>query len=194
MKLIKKIYDNKILKRLYAFVKVIITIFLLMVLFIVVLQRFSNNNITIGGIRIFCVISRSMSPQYEIGDILITKKVPAQSLEVDDVVTYVGNKNDFEGVVITHKIISKTTRDGKYYFITKGIANETSDPEISYDQIYGKVVYKSFFVSAISRLMSNMVAYYIIFTVVGLIVSFQIVRIVFQAREQESDDDEEEEK
>lgn len=193
MKKLRKIFENKVVSIIYKIIKAITTVILLMVLFIIILQRFSDNNLAVGGLRVFCVVSKSMAPKYDIGDILFTKKVPAEKIVVGDDVTYLGNKGDFNGMVVTHKVISKTKEEGKYLFTTKGLANDVVDPEISYDQIYGKVMYRAYLLSFISKLINNIVINYIVFTIVGLIASIQVVRIVFQLKE-ESDDNEKGEK
>ena len=178
------VISYKILKWLFS---VVVGIMLVLIL----VQKFSNNNLAIGGIRIFWVASESMKPEYDIGDIIVTKKVDASDLKVGDNVTYHGEKGQVQDVIVTHKIISSRQSDGKYYFITKGTANETPDPEIKYSQIYGKVEYKTVVLSYISKLMNNVYIYYGMFTVIGVMASYQIVKIVFDKDEDDEDGEEE---
>lgn len=183
-----KIENNKFLNVSYRILKVIFTIFLISALIVVLIQKFFNNK-AIMGYRVFSVASESMKEEYSIGDIIIIKEVEPSELKVGDNVTYVGKKGNLNGLIITHKIMSVRKENNDYYYITKGTSNEIEDPEISYQQIYGKVIYKTIVFSYVGRLMSNVYSYYALFTVVGLYASYQVVKIKF---EDEEDEDEEE--
>lgn len=183
-----KIENNKFLNISYRILKIIFTIFLISALIVVLIQKFFNNK-AIMGYRVFSVASESMKEEYAIGDIIIIKEVEPSELKVGDNVTYVGKKGNLNGLIITHKIMSVRKENNDYYYITKGTSNEIEDPEISYQQIYGKVIYKTIVFSYVGRLMSNVYSYYALFTVVGLYASYQVVKIKF---EDEEDEDEEE--
>jgi hypothetical protein len=47
------------------------------------------------------------------------------------------------------------------------------------------VQHKTVLLSFLGRLMSNIIAYYIIFIIVGLMVSYQIVKIVYDSKEED---------
>ncbi len=185
----EKIENNKFLNISYRVLKAIFTVFLIFALIVVLIQKFFNNK-AIMGYRVFSVASESMKEEYSIGDIIIIKEVDASELKVGDNVTYVGRKGNLSGLIITHKIMSVRKDNNDYYYITKGTSNEIEDPEISYQQIYGKVIYKTIVFSYVGRLMSNVYSYYALFTLVGLYASYQVVKIKF---EDEEDEDEEKE-
>lgn len=185
----EKIENNKFLNISYRVLKAIFTVFLIFALIVVLIQKFFNNK-AIMGYRVFSVASESMKEEYSIGDIIIIKEVDASELKVGDNVTYVGRKGNLSGLIITHKIMSVRKDNNDYYYITKGTSNEIEDPEISYQQIYGKVIYKTIVFSYVGRLMSNVYSYYALFTIVGLYASYQVVKIKF---EDEEDEDEKEE-
>ena len=50
------------------------THFLLVILLVVVLQKFTNNKIALGNIYIFQVATGSMEPVYKVGDIIVVSK------------------------------------------------------------------------------------------------------------------------
>ena len=181
-----KIENNKFLNVSFKIFKVIFTIFLIFALIVVLIQKFFNNK-AIMGYRVFSVASESMKEEYSIGDIIIIKEVDASELKVGDNVTYVGKKGNLNGLIITHKIISVRKENDNYYYITKGTSNEIEDPEISYSQIYGKVIYKTLVFSYVGRLMSNVYSYYALFTLVGLYASYQVVKIKFEDEEDEDE-------
>lgn len=163
----KKILDNKVIKIIGKIIYVLLYIIILVTLLVVLTQRFSNNNFTIVGFRIFNVATGSMVPEYNVGDILISKEIDPNELQVGDNIVYQGEKQDFKGKIVTHKIIEKREENGKLFFTTKGIANEEADPEISEDQIYGKIVYKT---------INNIYAFYfLIFIPIAIIICKLII-------------------
>ena len=61
--MLKKITENPVLKLINNIVYVILFLIVASVLFVVILQRASNNDIALGGIRIFNIVSESMVPK-----------------------------------------------------------------------------------------------------------------------------------
>ena len=179
------------MKIILKIIKGIITIFLIIVLFLVLLQKVTNNKMAIGNIYIFEVASESMVPDYLVGDVIVVKKAEPNSLNVGDDVTYLGNASGLNGLTITHRIISKRTENNVNYYTTKGIANPLEDPEISENDIYGKVVYKTVLFSYVGRLMTNIVVYYLLFVSVGIAFAYEVITgFIIKGK----DDDKQEEK
>ena len=178
------------MKILLKIIKGIVTCFLFAVLLLVMFQKFSNNRITLGNIYIFQVASQSMLPEYRVGDIIVVKKTELSDLQVGDDVTYMAIGTEYAGITITHRIIEKHFVNGKYSFITKGIANTAEDPEVSGDNIYGKVVYHTVLFSFVGRLMTNIVIYYLLFISVGVAFSYELITTFFMKDMKEEDDSE----
>ena len=136
MQNIKKVI-SVIWKILYKFIVLCV---IMMVIFAIV-QKTSNNRASIGGIKIFTVITGSMIPVYEIGDIIIVKEVPPEEIKVGDDIVYEGEKGSYKNKTITHRVILIDEKDdGNYKIITKGVANTAQDPEINQSQVLGKVI------------------------------------------------------
>jgi signal peptidase I len=184
-KIKEKIENNPILIVLTKIIKTILYIFLSCVLVLIIVQKVTKNNFAIGGVRIFTIVSGSMVPEYQIGDVLISESVKPEELKIGDNVTYYGEKGDMANLVVTHKIINIRQENGKLYFITKGTANPVADPEITQDQIYGRVAYKTVFFSWLGKIMSNIVAYYVLFIIIALLTSYQIVKSIFEKDEED---------
>lgn len=165
------------MKKLFNILKGIITVILLVLLFVIILQKVSNNKITVFGYHIFTVASESMVPVYQVGDIIISKTINPSEINVGDDVTYLGEESNLKGLIITHRVIEKNEIDGKYYFITKGVANDTQDPKITESNILGKVVYKTVFLSFFGRLMKNIVFYYLSFMIIGVGAFYEFITI-----------------
>ena len=63
--MLKKIRENKILRSIYNVIYTLLVIIVLAILIVVILQRVSNNTITVAGIRMFNIVTESMVPKYE---------------------------------------------------------------------------------------------------------------------------------
>ena len=132
---------KKILEIIKKIVDVVLTIFVILFVSMICLQRFSNNEISIFKYRIFTVVSGSMEPEYNIGEVLISKEIDPKDIKVGDDVSYLGNTGTFKDKVVTHRVIEiETDVDGKLAFHTKGLANLVEDPVVYENQIYGVVV------------------------------------------------------
>ena len=187
---VKKIMENKTLRIIGNILYILLFIIVLLMLVVVILQRVTDNSVTIGGYRIFTVATGRMVPKYEVGDILISKEIEPKNIKVDDDIVYKGKTGSFKDKVVTHRVISINEENGKFKIVTKGIANEEVDPEITDDQVYGKVIYKVQSLSFISRLISNIyVFYFFIFVPIAIIIFRQIKQIASPDEDDESDEE-----
>lgn len=171
-----KVLDNKFIKFLIKFIKVVVWIFVLLVIFVILVQRIFNNQVSIGSYRMFTVVTGSMEPVYNVGDVVISKEVDPSTIKKGDDVVYLGEKDDFKDKIVTHRVIKIEKKEGDYYFTTKGVANEYSDPVISSDQIYGKVVYRPVVLSFLSGILNTRLGFYLlIFVPVAFLIFLEIL-------------------
>ena len=153
---LKKIKENKVLKFIGNLLYTLMFLLVVLLLVVVIMQRVTNNNITIGGIRIFSVATGSMVPVYEVGDILISKEIKPEKIKVGDDLVYVGKEGTFKNKVVTHRVNSvEKQEDGNYKIITQGVANNAEDPEINQTQVLGKVLSKLHILSFLGKLVRN---------------------------------------
>ena len=163
-------------------------------LVIVILQRATDNSVALGGYRIFTVATGSMVPVYEVGDILIAKEIKPEEIKVDDDLVYKGKEGSFKDKVVTHRVLSIQEENGTYKIITKGVANTEQDPEITQEQVYGKVIYQVKSLSFISKMISNIyVFYFLIFVPIAFIIFKQIKNIVESYKDDEDEEEDEDE-
>lgn len=186
----EKIANNKPLRIILGILKFVIYAFLVTLLLTIVVQKISQNKKTIGGFMLFTVASESMKGEYEVGDIIISKSVPENELKVGDNITYLGKEGAVNGLVITHKLVEIEESENGKIFTTKGLTNIIPDPSITYDQIYGKVIYKTTILSYVSGLIRNRIVYYVSFIVIGLLVSIELVSAIFEGKREDDDADE----
>ena len=162
MKNVKEKQNNKKLKIILATVRAMVIVLFVAFIVVVCLQRFSENKISFFNYRMFTVISGSMKPKYDIGDVLLSKKVDPSKIKIGDAVTYQGRSDGFAGKVITHEVIGVgKNSSGKYVFKTQGLANLVEDPAVLEDQLYGVVIYKSLILSAIYKIVATNIGFYI---------------------------------
>ena len=187
---IKKIKNNKALRIIGEIIYVLLFLLVILMLIVVVLQRVSDNSVTLGGFRLFSVATGSMVPEYEVGDVLIAKEIEPSEIKVGDDIVYRGKEGSFNGKIVTHRVISITEQDGVYHIITKGLANQEQDPEITDEQVYGKIVYQVKSLSAISKLTSNVyIFYFCIFVPIAIIIVRQIRQIALSKDEEDDEED-----
>ena len=180
----KKFFDSKAFKIVKTVLRVMIWFCLFAFVISVCLQSFSNNKLSFFNYRMFTVITGSMKPKYDIGDVLIDKKIKAEDIKVGDAITYQGLSNSYKDKVITHQVVKIEKKDGKYYYHTKGLANLVEDPLVSYDQVLGKVIYKSILISFVYKIISTNVGFYafIIVPIMYIIIS-EIISTLLEREE-----------
>lgn len=130
----------------------------LILIFFILLNIFSMNNKSLFGFRIYRVISGSMQPSLQIGDVIIVKK--SNNYSERDIITYSNGLT-----TITHRIIAINNDE----VITKGDANEVDDKPINKEQIVGKFFFRISNFSLFSMILSKNVIYLIMIFLLVLI-------------------------
>lgn len=112
------------------------------VIFMILLNIFSINNKSFFGFRVYRVISGSMQPTLQIGDIIIIRK--EKEYHINDIITY-----DTGLTTVTHRIKSIDNND----VVTKGDANDVNDDVFNVDKIVGKYFFRISMISLFSNIM-----------------------------------------
>ena len=142
----------KILKILSYVLTAAIVVFIIAVLIV----KITGGVPSIFGYNVFVVITPSMSPEIEVGDVIISRLYkPGDPLEVGQVVTYQGSSGSFAGKLVTHRVISVTETAGRLDIVTKGIANDTADPPITGEDVVSVMVHKSAVLTFIHRILET---------------------------------------
>ena len=164
------------MKNFKNIIQVVLAVILIILTAFAIVQKTSNNEKGIFGTKIFTVVSWSMIPVYDIGDILIAKEVSPEEIKVDDDIVYRGEKGTLRNKTITHRVVSiEQKEDGNYKIITKGVANLAKDPEINQNQIYGKVIGHISIVSFLLKIIFN--GYFLILIPVIILVKKNLKRL-----------------
>ena len=100
----------------------------------------SGSGISVGGYRIYDILTGSMSPTIKPGSLVFVKETLPNEVKKNDVITF---RSDITNNVTTHRAIDIVNSDGKIEFITKGDANNAQDP-VPLDEklLIGKVIFQ----------------------------------------------------
>jgi signal peptidase len=91
------------------------------------------------GLRSFTVLTGSMRPGLQVGDVVVEELVTPEQLRLGDVVTF--SSPDAPRRLITHRVRSVAIRDGVAAVRTRGDANTTGEAwSIGTSQRLGRVV------------------------------------------------------
>lgn len=167
----------KILKKMAKIIEVILITIIIFISLIIIIQRFSNNEKSFLGYRIFRVETGSMVPKYLVGDVILVKDQKFEQLKIGDDLTYNGLSGNVAGKIITHQIIDIEIVNGKKIIHTKGIANSQEDPEIFEEQIIGKVITKMNILTVITKCLNNKYIFYFLGIVpLTIYIFFSVIR------------------
>ena len=139
-----------------------VVLFVILIFFIL-LNILSMTNKSLFGFRIYRVISGSMQPALQIGDVIIIKK--ANNYAEKDIITY-----DNGLTTITHRI--KFINGDE--IITEGDANDAPDKPITKDRILGKYFFRISTFSVFSIMLTGKTIYLIMVLVLFAILLFAI--------------------
>jgi signal peptidase len=91
------------------------------------------------GLRSMTVLTGSMRPAIQPGDLVIIRNINSEKVRKGDIVTYAKSK----GFYITHRVADISRKDGKLQFTMKGDANNINDSEpIAPEQLIGSMLLK----------------------------------------------------
>ena len=187
--------NKNVIKIILEILKSISTFFIVCVFSIIFLQRVSNNSINLAGFSIYTVVTESMYPKYKVFDMILVKNVDTKSIKVYDDVVYKGEKSDFQGKIVTHRVEKIDNENGVLTFTTKGINNSVEDPLVNESQIMGKVVYKLQLLSLISKVINNTYGFYfLIFIPLVVVVFLEVIESIEEKKKFKKVLDDEEDK
>ena len=125
----------------------------------------------VGASNSYVVLSDSMSPSINAGDVVFVGDTSPDEIDEGDVITY---ERPGESQLITHRVIEVQDEGGETTFRTQGDANEEPDPNpIPAGNVIGVVIFHLPLLGhAISFAGSDLgIVFFVIVPAVGLVVS-----------------------
>ena len=118
---------HKILSVIGAILCVILIPVLVINLTLIVKSYTNSDEVpSVSGYLPLIVLTDSMYPEIQSGDLIICHKGEAEEVQVGDVIAYFDPAGNGTSIV-THRVTGITTQDGELAFVTKGDANNVED-------------------------------------------------------------------
>lgn len=172
-----KIEKQKKRKKILKCILYPIAIFIVICAINIIYQKTikKEENINLFGFRPYIVLSGSMEPNLQVGDMVVSKKVNEKEVGIGDIITF----EDENGATITHRVVDIIIKDGKKLYQTKGDNNNTKDIGlVSIENIKGKYTFK---ISGVGRIITQIV------TPTGLIIIILAITIGYINMSKKSD-------
>ena len=118
--------------------------------------------VALAGVRFlgytpYAILSASMTPEYQVGDLAYVRETPPEDIEPGDVITFVANE---DLLVVTHSVV-EADRENRW-FITQGIANAAPDAApVLYENVLGVVKFSLPKLGYISMYLSTATGKYV---------------------------------
>lgn len=139
MALVHSKSERKMNFRTMEIIKNIVFIPLFILLILVTLLMVSQK-IPIGGYSSYVVLSGSMSPTFNAGDMIVSQKTNTSSIAENDIVVF--NDPSVTGKIITHRAVKIENKNNQRVITTKGDANNSADQwSLPMTSVLGKTVF-----------------------------------------------------
>lgn len=119
---------NRIFKRIW-------NVFTTVLVAVTVLLAIALAGVRLVGYTPYAVLSPSMTPAYNVGDLIYVRQTAFSEIEVGDAISFVANE---QLTVVTHRVVE--IDDENQCFRTKGDANDVTDAApVLYPNVLGVV-------------------------------------------------------
>lgn len=136
---------------------------------------------TVAGHKVLNVLSGSMAPAINVGDVIIVEPLaPDRELKEGDVVTFrAGGAKD---MLITHRIVGTVmANDEPAAYVTKGDANDAQDlAPITRDQVVGVYVGRIPYFGYVANFVRTPIGVVLLLVIPGLLIIIGEVRNIYQ--------------
>lgn len=123
---------------IFVLLMIIIAIIVIYILRVKVLA--GNNRLGEVKTNFYTILTTSMVPTIDAGDIVITHKNDNNIYNKGDIITFVSNGSS---ITITHRITEVSVLNGEYFYKTKGDHNATEDTSlVSANSVIGRVIFR----------------------------------------------------
>lgn len=128
-------------KKFFSFIGNIIfylvLVFMLFISFTVIKAKVKGVQPELFGYKFYGILTGSMYPTIEPGDLIIVKDIGVENIKVDDIITFGSESLDN---ITTHRV-KEVINEDELKFVTQGDANNVQDPNpVDSSIVKGKVV------------------------------------------------------
>ena len=126
----KKSASSKVFTVIGTILCMILVPILLMNLTLIAKSYLNKDEVpNVGGVLPLIVLTDSMYPQIESGDLIICKTIPAENVKVEDVISFFDPAGNGTSIV-THRVVEIVEQNGETFFRTRGDNNNTEDKDL----------------------------------------------------------------
>ena len=145
----------------------------------------------------YVIISESMIPHINVYDAVVTMRVDANDIQVDDIITFLSKEIETAGTPITHRVIGivyeDETKQKIVGFRTKGDHNNTPDfALIAPDEVIGKVFLRIPMIGYLQTIMTKPIGWLLIVVIPCLlIIGSDVLKLIKTAKQKEENKNDE---
>lgn len=172
---------KKIIKLLSIICLLLTVIFMLLLLYIGITKVLEKNIPSYERkLNIYTIIGKSMEPTLFENDIIIIKK--QSNYKLNDIITFTYTDENYNNIIITHRIINLKEENNKIFFITQGDNNKFKDNIlIENNKVTGKLILKLPKFGYIKDfILNNLVIFLITFISLFIIVLVDTIKTIKQ--------------
>lgn len=170
---------KKLIKKVVNIIEytIIFTVILVNAILIFESVHHPNKTPSIFGKKAFVIVSGSMIPEIQIGDVVLINST--DDVKINDVIAFRRDSS-----VIVHRIIKEMNVKGTVMYQTKGDNNNVADSElVSKSDIEGIMFGKIPFVGRIIMWLYNNLPIVFIFVIGGIIIRYILCRFLFDKKD-----------
>ena len=149
----------------------------------------SGEQPSIFGNKFFIVLTGSMSPSIEVGDLVLVKNVNPEDINQNDVITFASSSSDN---ITTHRVKEVLNEENNISYITQGDANNAEDPiPVESELLLGKVNKVIPKVGTILLWIQNNIMKVLLGVIVVIICIFSFNKFKYKANKEKVEESEE---
>ncbi|MCY6371368.1 signal peptidase I [Clostridium ganghwense] len=183
----------KIVKKILKWVGNIIFILLILCVIgtffsLIQAKRHPGKIPSLFGYKGLTVLTGSMKPQIQPGDVVIAKDINPEEIKEGDIITYRLNAS----TLVTHRVVEVINKDGQIQFKTKGDANNVEDAKlVTSQQLIGKNVYFISKGGSIAQFIRTPKGFVMIILIpVAVLIGSELVKTIKKEKEEKKKDNE----
>jgi len=133
-----------------------------------------------GNLHFLVVLSESMKPNINMGDVVVTTATKPEDIQVGDVITFRQPTKSNPNRCVTHRVINITNENPSISFQTKGDATEDPDMEpVKSSDLVGKVLLSIPYIGYIPHHLKTPLGFILLIIVPGsLIITSEVWNII----------------
>lgn len=142
--------------------------------------------VLIFGLKLYCIQTGSMEPDYPVGMMIVVQPVDFAQLDVGDVITFAASSD----TVVTHRIV-EIDRE-QQMITTKGDNNNVQDAApVSYRNVVGRVRFGVRGIGYFILILNTNFGKWMIAIITVALIGIEIIRRMYYRDESEEDNEEE---